>query len=253
MSRDRWRWDVNINLFGNHGLGIQNINGFLDRMDGIEVLAAGMLAIEVAASDIQADEVDTKFLDKGHSGSARKSNGPTAVFEFDNRVLANKVFDRDNRDLNISILERNVKLGSILHPVSDNDLAAIGDVAARSVRVSHAVLGSNAGLNAMAGEMLRAIGNGNEGSGINHRPNTLGGSLDRLEGPRFAFNEISKFIEVLILNVPKCFRGFVPIGPTEHLLKFKHIVVSLHNKVMLLGLLVRFLGDTMGPSSSIRR
>ena len=123
-----------------------------NHIDRIEMLSARVLSVKIAAGDIQADKVDTKFLNEGHPRSAGKANGPTIVLEFHDRGFPNKVFDRNDRDLDIPVLKWNIKLGPIVQLMSDSDLATVRDVTAGGIGVADAALGSSARPNAVARE-----------------------------------------------------------------------------------------------------
>ena len=178
-----------------------------------------VLIVKVAASDVQTDKVDTEFLNECHPGSAGKANRPTIVLEFHDRGFPNKIFDRNDRDLDIPVLERNIKLSAIVQLVGDSDLAAVGNVTPRSIGVGNAALGSSAGFNMVARKVFGAIRNGYERPAVNHGPNPFGGSLNGFERTRLTLDQRSKLIKVLILDQLQGFGGFLPVRPTEHLFK----------------------------------
>lgn len=169
------------------------------------MLGAGMHTIGVPANDVQASEVDPIFLNEGHLRTAGKSDGPTIVLESHHRFFVNKIFDRDNRDLNVSILEWNVELRPIGKLVGNDDLPTVGDVTTRCIAVANPALGSMARTHAMSRKGFGAIRNGNERAAVDHRPNPSRGFLDRPKGAGSSLYQRSKLVKVLVLNLPKCF------------------------------------------------
>ena len=118
------------------------------------MLGARVLSVKIAAGDIQADKVDTKFLNEGHPRSAGEANRSTIVLEFHDRGFPNKIFDRNDRDLDIPVLKWNIKLGPIVQLMSDSNLATVRNVTPGGIGVGDAALGSGARPNTMAREVL---------------------------------------------------------------------------------------------------
>ena len=77
-----------------------------------------MLAVNIPANNIQAGKVDTVFLDKGQARAAGEFDRAAIVLETHHRFFADKIFDRENRDLRARIAR--VVFGSLrlppLHP-----------------------------------------------------------------------------------------------------------------------------------------
>ena len=75
------------------------------------------------------------FLLEANNSSAWQLDRAPMPLELDHTPLPHKILDGNDGNLNISILEGDVKLVAILEDMSDDSLSSVDDVTARGIGV----------------------------------------------------------------------------------------------------------------------
>ena len=145
---------------------------------------------------MKSHKVDSVPLDKVKDTAAGEANVSAIILKMNLASDFDKIFHRYDRQLNISVLERNVKLGFIIEEVSDNSFAAVDDVTARGIAVLHPSPRAIARSHFMVGaEVLGDIGDRHERAAVDHGVNTLDGSVEVLGMSGGPLNQVSQVVK----------------------------------------------------------